>query len=388
MFARVVRGRAGASSNGGHARQCNLTGGGIGDSNVVAATALQPTSPVTTTPPTGNHGTTANSRKAAMSVKYETPPLAAPGAGKVKRERSENDGDTSEGCKHFRGVTERKSSKHPFVARCRFGGSRHHLGSFSTAIEAAHAYDAFALAHGKTLLNFGPAESAGKARADEQSDARSGIKLLKSTADDDDDDGSTSADIDVTTPTPRASTSTPKFALGPLLAQSRLAPRNRRKGGEPASTQPATRLLPVQQPAAACGTEPQRGEQDRISSYRGVRYDGRNRRAAWSARITIDGTKHYIGPFDTELEAAREFDRFCLARDRGAPNFGDTWRHVMATSPLTGREVDLGWAFDAEEEKEKLAKFEADILAKVQTSKRDKVAAAALQRMSTSTWSD
>ncbi|KAJ1616411.1 hypothetical protein T492DRAFT_895541 [Pavlovales sp. CCMP2436] len=105
------------------------------------------------------HGGLRERAESQLRTPVSTPPAGPPsGARKAgKRPLGDDCSDerqTSSPVKHFRGVTERKSSVNSFIARCQLNGIRHHLGSFSTAEGAACAYDTFAFAHGRTELNF------------------------------------------------------------------------------------------------------------------------------------------------------------------------------------------------------------------------------------------
>ena len=51
-----------------------------------------------------------------------------------------------------------------------------------------------------------------------------------------------------------------------------------------------------------CNTRPRGGR----SQYKGVRYD--KRRKKWIAEITHQGKKHYLGAYETEIEAAHAYD--------------------------------------------------------------------------------
>ncbi|KAG8458244.1 hypothetical protein KFE25_001536 [Diacronema lutheri] len=406
MSSRVRRAAAGTSSHGGGVRVAATRGDGAGTGGA-AMSSLGITGAAWTSAelPGASGKLTAFATAEQLSAPK---PGATSAAAKQRHEDTVDEPDTSHDAKRFRGVTARKSSKHPFVARCRFGGARHHLGSFSTAIEAAQAYDAFAQAHGKgDVLNFTSLDGCGAAprdehKQDDDDDELEQRSLAREPIAAAADDARSGTALGGAVRTPSTSVLELEMASSSAWSARTYALRSRRKAtgqssGEPASTRPAVDLHLDDAKTAVVATgvaERQRPPADvedveRVSKYRGVRHDGRNRRKQWSARITIDGKKHYIGPFSSEEEAAREFDRFCLGRGRAAPNFASSWRRAKPKSALTGTTVDLGWVISKGEEADKLAQFERDALAKVQRTKRDKRAASALVRLGACTsWSD
>ncbi|KAJ1617338.1 hypothetical protein T492DRAFT_850158 [Pavlovales sp. CCMP2436] len=395
------------------------------------------------------------------------PPPGARKAGKRPLEDDGGDkGQTSSPAKHFRGVTERKSSVNSFIARCRLNGIRHHLGSFSTAEGAACAYDTFAFAHGRTELNFEYAPGSGPqlieqpkqprtllvvdARAEPQQhdseDVYNNGKHLRSLQSSSTraEQGSSHDHLRASSPDDAAGLQFPTLArlakaLNELegekglavkaelgFAHSSSAPphawaldrksrasfpsasffraddrdarpqprwpadarapllRARRKAHGQSSVEPDA--LESEEPPL--GYDDELGDGERVSKFRGVRYDRRNRSKPWTARVTIDGKKYYIGPFLKEVETAVEFDRFMLSHHREAPNFPDEWRRTLTTSLTTGKPLDLGWALTAEEEEALRTAYERETIDKVPKTKRDKLAAQTLLKITSGVWID
>jgi hypothetical protein len=90
---------------------------------------------------------------------------------------------------------------------------------------------------------------------------------------------------------------------------------------------PPRRVAPAHAPAvAAAASAACTLMYGRPPGARGVRFDKRNCKTPWSARLTIAGKRHYIGPFPTEGGAARGFDQFLLRLGRAPVNF--KWRRA------------------------------------------------------------
>ncbi|KAJ1628295.1 hypothetical protein T492DRAFT_841687 [Pavlovales sp. CCMP2436] len=312
------------------------------------------------------HGGLRERAESQLRTPVSTPPAGPPsGARKAgKRPLGDDCSDerqTSSPVKHFRGVTERKSSVNSFIAR--------------TAEGAACAYDTFAFAHGRTELNFEYAPGSepqlieqpkqprtllvvdawAEPQHHDSEDVHNNDKRLRGLQ-----SSSTRAEQSsshdhtrASSPDDAAGLQFPTFArpakalnelegekglavkaeLGfthssvvpphvwaldrksrasspsasffrvddkdirpqPMWPADARAPllRARRKAHGQSSVEPD--VIVSEEPPL--GYDDELGEDEHISNFRGMRYDRRNRSKPWTARVTIDGKKYYIGPF-------------------------------------------------------------------------------------------
>jgi hypothetical protein len=323
----------------------------------------------------------------------------------------------------YRGVTAARNMTHPWQARCRLNGKKRNLGVFKTAVEAALAYDDFARAHGKTHLNFGSAETApaslakmqviasdepprrrahGSASADKRDQPALCVagphrdaertELIKQPSDSRSHGGSFR---ELTSLVPTHVLTMDAEPLSRTRSTTTSVRHARRPNGQSSAHPGVGAVEPVE--ASGGGSERKRKSIEAIdapsdpagsrTAYRGVRFDNRGRSKPWSARCTIGGKKHFLGPYNSEKEAARAFDAFLMRRCGREPvNFPDGWRRVGAISLIDGKQVDLGWVDSDAAEAELRLKFELDTYAKVNKTKRDFVAARCLVDIRQSAW--